>query len=101
MWNLSTATNKGLDAVTTEVNESIFVELLPAKLAAIEAEAELDRLEETKRFQTDSVNDGNRHVDEGITDMIKVLEVGGRSHAPAHAPKHTSASASTRTPGTS
>ncbi|KAI0215746.1 hypothetical protein LSAT2_032195 [Lamellibrachia satsuma] len=101
VWNLSTATNKGLHAVTTEVNKSIFVELLPAKLAATEAKAELDILGETKRFQTDSVNVGNRHVEEGTTDMIKVLEVGGRSHAPAHTPKHTSTCASTRTPGTS
>ena len=36
-----------------------------------------------------------------MNDMTKALDVGGRSHARAHAPIHTSACAHTRKPGAS
>ena len=78
-WKLSTTTKKGVDSVTAEINESISVQLLQAELSAIEAEAELDRLNqqlarETKCFETYKVNDSNRHVEDGPSDVTKALE---------------------------
>ncbi|KAI0235232.1 hypothetical protein LSAT2_014290 [Lamellibrachia satsuma] len=79
-WKLSTTTKKGVDAVTAEINESISVRLLQAELSAIEAEAELHRLNqqlarETKRFETYKVNDSNRHAEDSPSDLTKALEV--------------------------
>ena len=82
VWKIQIAKKDGLDTVAKDVHESLSVQLLQAELAAIEAEAELDRLNglherEAKRrenFEANKVNDRRHHKEDGSSDMTKALE---------------------------
>ena len=91
-WKIPIAKKDGLDKVTKDVHESLSVRLLQAELSAIEAEAELDRLNrllerEMKRresFEANKVSDRRHHNEDGSSDMTKALEAGENDSEESH-----------------